>query len=58
MKGLGSVMGVLAVIVVVVAILARLMGKAPLGISTRGMFDLAAVILLFGINSSLCSKGE
>ena len=56
MKNVPCVMAVIAAIITVVTIICKLIGTAPLGIAPRGALMLAAVILLFGINHSLCKQ--
>ncbi len=56
MKNVPCIMAVLAAIVTVIAIIFKLGGAMPLGIAPRGALTFAAVLLLFGINNSLCRQ--
>ena len=47
---------VLAGIATIAAIACKLGGTMPYGVAPRGMLVFAAVMLLFGINHSLCGQ--
>jgi hypothetical protein len=49
-------MAVIAAIITIVSIIAKLAGVEPWGVAPRGALTLAAVLLLFGINHSLCRQ--
>jgi cobalamin synthase len=56
MKTFPCVMAVIAAIITIVSIIAKLAGVEPWGVAPRGALTLAAVLLLFGINHSLCRQ--
>ncbi|MDD5557901.1 MAG: hypothetical protein PHN82_11755 [bacterium] len=57
MKNVPCVMACLAALALAAAVLAKLAGwETVLGSAPRGLLSLAMVLLLFGINHSLCRQ--
>ena len=56
MRNVPCIAAVIAAVATVAAIIAKLRGALPMGVSARGMLVFAVVMLLFGINHSLCKK--
>jgi hypothetical protein len=56
MKNVPCIVAAIAALATIVAVIAKLSGALPMGISARGMLMFAMVMLLFGINHSLCKR--
>lgn len=56
MKNVPCIVAVIAAIATIVAIIAKLIGALPVGVMPRGLLIFAGVMLLFGINHSLCKQ--
>lgn len=61
MKHCPCIAAIIALVATASAVICKLSAAAPRGVSPRGMLVFAGVMLLFGINHSLCKqcmKGE
>jgi len=56
MRNVPCIMAGIAVLATIGAVISKLMGSIPMGVSAGGMLIFAMVMLLFGINHSLCKK--
>lgn len=56
LRNIPCISAAIAALATVAAIVTKLMGILPKGISPRGMLMFAMVMLLFGINHSLCRR--
>lgn len=57
LKNVPCIMAVLAAISLIAAVVAKLAGIATIyGTAPRGLLSLSMVLLLFGINHSLCRQ--
>jgi hypothetical protein len=56
MKRVPCIAAVIAAIATVIAVIGKLAGAVPMGITSRGLLVFAGVMLLFGINHSLCKQ--
>jgi len=56
MRNVPCIMAGIAALATIVAVITKLRGALPMGVSAGGMLIFAMVMLLFGINHSLCKK--
>ncbi len=56
MRNVPCIAAAIAALATIAAVIAKLRGALPMGVSARGMLIFAMVMLLFGINHSLCKK--
>jgi len=56
MRNVPCSMAGIAALATIGAVISKLRGSIPMGISPRGLLIFAMVMLLFGINHSLCKK--
>jgi hypothetical protein len=56
MKNVPCIMAGIAAIATIVAVVCKLTGAAPFNVVPRGALVFAGVMLLFGINHSLCKR--
>lgn len=56
LRNVPCISAALAALATVAAVVAKLRCALPMGISPRGMLMFAMVMLLFGINHSLCRR--
>ena len=56
LRNVPCIAAALAALATAAAVLTKLRGTLPMGISPRGMLMFAMVMLLFGMNHSLCRR--
>jgi len=56
MRNVPCIAAAIAALATIGAVVTKLRGALPMGVSARGMLVFAIVMLLFGINHSLCKK--